>query len=120
MTSVVVETRCRVCGRRLTRQRSVERGVGPVCERRLERIEALNRKLEECGEPREDQACQGFSCGHAPLGCADPRYCPHGETGGFDPEPLPTCPRCGKPSPNPRYCVSCGSPIRKAPEVAVA
>lgn len=25
---------------------------------------------------REDQACQGFSCGAAPLGCSYPRYCP--------------------------------------------
>jgi len=25
---------------------------------------------------REDQVCQGFSCGAAPLGCSDKTYCP--------------------------------------------
>lgn len=28
---------------------------------------------------REDQACQGFSCGAAPLGCANKQYCPLNE-----------------------------------------
>jgi hypothetical protein len=28
---------------------------------------------------REDQDCQGFSCGAAPLGCADHKYCPRCE-----------------------------------------
>ena len=80
-------------------------------------------------EGREDQACQGFSCDQAPLGCADSRYCPknapeeykaevlspdpvYGEMGYFDSEPLPVCPSCGKQSPNPRYCPSCGSPMK--------
>ncbi len=30
---------------------------------------------------REDQACQGFYCGSAPLGCSDSRYCPRKERG---------------------------------------
>lgn len=50
------------------------------------RMEALSTLLiewdwvkEEDGIYREDQACQGFSCGAAPLGCSDPRHCPKEE-----------------------------------------
>jgi len=39
-------TRCRVCGRPLTNDVSVKRGVGPVCWRRLKHIEATNQKLD--------------------------------------------------------------------------
>ena len=37
-----VETRCRICGRLLTNPVSVERGIGPVCWRRL-----MNAQTEE-------------------------------------------------------------------------
>ena len=39
-------TRCRVCGRWLKVLESVKRGVGPVCWKRLERIETTNQKLD--------------------------------------------------------------------------
>lgn len=40
------ETRCRVCGRLLTAKESVERGIGPVCWRRLKQ----NHSLEDYEE----------------------------------------------------------------------
>ena len=92
--------RCVVCGRRLTAPESVKREMGPVCKRKQERIQ----KLDYFQELSPDTA------GYAVEDVVVPPS--------FEPE-LPTCPSCGKASPNPRYCPSCGSPMRARPlEVA--
>jgi len=42
--------------------------------------EALDAAMDMEFEPHmiEDQVCQDISCGAAPLGCSDKRYCPRG------------------------------------------
>ncbi|MFH2109960.1 MAG: DUF6011 domain-containing protein [Candidatus Bathyarchaeota archaeon] len=113
MTPIKVVTRCRVCGRKLTDPVSVKQGIGPVCLKRLERIQ----KLDACGDlggfpwrpdtildEHYERIDPGLEVEQAP-----------------EPEPLPTCPGCGKVSPNPNYCPSCGSPMKaKALEVVLA
>ena len=102
-------TRCRICGRRLTAPESVKKGIGPVCERRLKRREALTRKLEEWSEENaENPVTAAVEAMVLPPG-PDP-----------DSEPLPVCPRCGRPSPNPNYCVYCGAPMKPRRLEAVA
>ena len=87
------DVRCRVCGRRLTEPESVKIEMGPVCRRRLEHIQLLDEFTEESIKGSENPV--------------------------FKADALPTCPRCGKASPNPHYCPSCGSPIKAKPlEVA--
>jgi len=44
------ETRCSVCGRRLTAPVSVDRGIGPVCWARLQK----NHTLEDCQKEAEE------------------------------------------------------------------
>jgi len=54
-----------------------------ICLTRLEWYPA-----EDEPEYREDQRCQGFYCGAAPLGCHNREYCPREEPPGQDaPEP---------------------------------
>jgi len=48
------ETRCRICGRRLTVPESVKREIGPVCWGRLKRAEVL-----QFGRDRRDLAQPG-------------------------------------------------------------
>jgi len=38
---------CRVCGRSLRVKVSMKRGIGPVCWKKLKRIEATNQKLDD-------------------------------------------------------------------------
>ena len=91
--------RCVVCGRRLTNPESVKAGIGPVCKKKLKAI----RGLEYFCSVSPDKS--GYALDE------DVVVLPS-----FEPE-LPTCPSCGKASPNHRYCPSCGSPIKKALEV---
>ena len=123
MTSPTIITRCRVCGRPLRVPESVKREIGPKCWKRLERVEATNQKLDRwslyCWEepptaPEELCNLTGESCVGDPGFCEEcPVMVPEME----EPE-LPTCPGCGKASPNPRYCTWCGGPIKaKALEV---
>jgi len=46
-------------------------------------IKAFNEGEDEPPRIIEDQKCQDFVCGAAPLGCSDPRYCPR-ESPGFE------------------------------------
>ena len=129
MTSPTIITRCRVCGRPLRNSESVKRGIGPVCWKRLKRIEATNQKLDTWHVPMDfpwrpdtildeepEELCNltGDNCTGDPMFCEEcPVMVPEME----EPE-LPTCPSCGKVSPNPRYCTWCGGPIKaKALEV---
>ena len=92
MTTQTV-TRCRVCGRRLTKLESVKIEIGPVCKRRLEHIQLLDQFTEDAMKGQE--------------------------TSVFEDMAPPTCPRCRKVSPNPNSCPSCSSPIKARPlEVA--
>ena len=92
MTTQTV-TRCRVCGRRLTKPESVKIEIGPVCKRRLEHIQLLDQFTEDAMKGQD-----------SPI---------------FEDEAPPTCPSCGKVSPNLNHCPSCGSPIKARPlEVA--
>ena len=95
MTPIKAVTRCHICGRRLTDPDSVKRGIGPVCWRRLKIIQKLDEFYEE----------------HSITAL---------ETPAFEADPLPTCPVCGKVSPNPNYCPSCGAPIKTTPLEVVA
>ena len=124
MKPAVVMARCRVCGRKLTHPVSVKHEIGPVCLKRLERIQHLDEWIEVMGldEKYHEQGelCHitGDDCTGDPVFCEEcPVMVPEME----EPEPtLPTCPSCGKASPNPRYCPSCGSPMRARPFEVVA
>jgi len=127
MIPITAVTRCRVCGRRLTVPKSVKRGIGPVCYARLERIQKLDTWppfrgfpwrpdtiLDE--EPEELCNLTGEDCTGDPGFCEEcPVMVPEME----EPE-LPTCPGCGKVSPNPRYCIWCGGPIMAKPLEVIA
>jgi len=122
---IVVEVRCRVCGRKLTHPVSVKIEIGPVCKKRLERIQKLDEFMgldsgEEHHEHYErEELCHitGDECTGDPIFCEE---CPVIVPEMKEPE-LPTCPSCGKASPNPNYCPSCGSPMKaKALEVVAA
>jgi len=123
----VVVTRCRRCSRRLTDPESVKRKIGPVCKKKLEQAQKLDEYLDlDSGEEyhehyEREELCHltGDECIGDPMFCEEcPVMVPQME----EPETtLPTCPRCGKESPNPNYCISCGAPIKaKALEVAAA
>ena len=47
------DTRCRVCGRRLTKPESVKIEIGPVCKRRLESIQLLDQFTGEAMKGQE-------------------------------------------------------------------
>ena len=98
MTSPTIITRCMVCGRRLTNPDSVKRGIGPVCLRRLKK----NQKLDYFMAVSPSK--NGYAVDDAVVINVNYKW------GSL--EPLPTCPRCGRVSPNPNYCTYCGSPIK--------
>jgi len=64
---VTVETRCRVCGRRLTDPDSVKKGIGPVCAENLKKQWLLEKFIAESTCPE---------CGKQSL-YTDSLYCPH-------------------------------------------
>ena len=97
----ITVTRCRVCGRKLTDPESVKRGIGPICLKHLEQ-EATNQKP---GHWSLDSGEEFYEHNERMDPSLEPGEAP-------DPEPLPTCPGCGKQSPNPNYCPSCGSPMK--------
>ncbi|MFH2111884.1 MAG: DUF6011 domain-containing protein [Candidatus Bathyarchaeota archaeon] len=103
MTTVVVVTRCMVCGRKLTDPISVKRGIGPVCLKRLKRIQKMDLYFSAVSPDKSGYAVD--------ENVSDI---------GFKWAPLPTCPSCGKASPNPNYCPSCGSPMKAKPLEVVA
>ena len=110
MTTQTIITRCRVCGRRLTNPDSVKIEIGPVCKKRLERIQKLDEYMNQ------DSGEEYYEREEEPHG----RYDLYPEEEKELEATLPTCPSCGKVSPNPNYCPWCGGPIKAKPLEVVA
>ena len=64
---IVVEARCRVCGRKLTDPESVKQEIGPVCKETIRLAQLMEKFIEESTCPE---------CGKQSL-FADSLYCPH-------------------------------------------
>ena len=83
-------TRCAICGRKLTADKSVTRGIGPICDVNMKKEAFLNRDMQKqihceiCGYglpyfPQFDELklpCNHFCCskGHCPFAHESP--CP--------------------------------------------
>ena len=71
MTTQIV-TRCRVCGRRLTKPESIEIEIGPVCKRRLESVQLLDEFTGEAIRGQESPVLEA-ECHSTFLWCSKVR-----------------------------------------------